>query len=696
MKKLILIFLISTTVHAQKNRVIDSLEIEISKKQTDISLIENYYFLAREYQKFNVEMSTEINAKIWQLTRKNNYTKGYAHYFLIQSLNCFNIEKYNLSKKYAQKSQTFYLKIGDKAGYLNAVIEESTSCYLLREINESIKIAKAGISFAKSNFLKPQVAKLNYSLSLNYYYINDLNKSLYYIKIAINYFRQLKSNDNIHLINCYTQIASLYIATNQLPLALDYMEMGIDLVNTTDEINAVTGYYSTLGWLYIEMKDYDKALKYVNLCIDKAKFLRNTELLAYNINSLAIINLKQKKYNLAIVNAKKVLDLSVYDDEKILSNQILGNCYFANKDLKKALGYQNKVVYYIKNFKDKNIDQGVYKTIYEEIAKTENELGNFKNAYKFSLINKFINDSLASEEKINRINELQTKFEVSEKENALKKSITEKQKKDIEIEKQNSKILIISIVLVFITLISFILVRIYLLIKEKNKRLANTNQIIENKNELLFQSKKELEKLVNDKDILLKEVHHRVKNNLQLVISLLNIQSRETKHEIIDKFINTSLNRITSMSLVHQNLYLSENVGKVSFNEYLHNLTNSISSSFQDTKDRITVIINCNNILLNIETAIPLGLIINELIHNIYKYAFPNSLEGKISIKIKEKDNKYKLSISDNGIGFKEKFENDNSIGLKLVNLLSQQINGDFEKISSDKTKFIINFKENF
>ena len=374
------------------------------------------------------------------------------------------------------------------------------------------------------------------------------------------------------------------------------------------------------------------------------------------------------------------------------ANQILGNCFFALNKFQKALFYQNNVIE--NTYETKLTDISDYYNIYEEIAKTESALGNYKNAYKYSLVNKKNSDKILNEEKTNRINELQTQFEVSEKENALKNSIAEKQKKDIEIQKKNSYITIISSILLTTILLTFFLIRIYFINKEKNAQLSSKNLIIEKTNSKLNESKFQLEKLLTEKDVLLKEINHRVKNNLQLIISLINIQSRGSVNLSIEEFVEKSLATITSMSMVHQNLNQDENNDKVDFNEYLTNLTQSISSMFNQTDGRIKVDIKCENIFFEIETAIPLGLIINELMYNAYKHAFPKNSKGLIEITIEKSSKNYELTIKDDGIGFDENSNFGKSMGVKLVKLLSSQINGTFEKSKTKETKFTIQFSD--
>ena len=697
-KKYILTFIILFLInfnYSQNRKIIDSLQIEISKKQNFPSLIENYYLLANEFRRFDIEKTIEINQKIWELSKKNNFEKGFAHFFLIKSSILIFTQKYELSRINIRKASDIYLKVKDTIGYLDSQYNLAFALSKLNKSKESLEIIKDAIDFSKSKKYKFQMGKLYYCLGGNYYDNNFLKNSLFYYNKSISFFRESNIDNKLILSSCYSQIAMIYISTKQFDKALEYMKISIKYArNKNQNINEILRLYSILSSIYINIKDYNSANKYIQIVIKKSKLISDKEVLIYNTNLLASINFLQKQYDLSIENSNQSIAISENEEDKIDGTQNLGNCYFAIGQYQKAIEFQKKIINLINKSENKEVDQITYFTIYEEIAKTENALGNYKKAYEYSLLNKEISDKILNEEKTSRINELQTSFEVSEKENALKNSLNEKQKKDIKIQKQNYYITIISAILLSTILLIFLLTRIYLINKKKNKQLLSKNIIIEKTNAELNQSKITLEKLLSEKDVLLKEIHHRVKNNLQLIISLLNIQSRNENSMSTSEFVEKSLARITSMSLVHQNLYQNENIEKVNFNEYLKNLTHSISNSFSEKEDKIVVNIECEEVYFNIETAIPLGLIINELMCNIYKHAFPNSENGKIDISVKKDNNNYQISISDNGIGYDEQKNKSSTMGMKLVNLLSNQINGTFQKIQSDKTEFLIQFVE--
>ena len=160
-----------------------------------------------------------------------------------------------------------------------------------------------------------------------------------------------------------------------------------------------------------------------------------------------------------------------------------------------------------------------------------------------------------------------------------------------------------------------------------------------------------------------------------MVISLLKIQALDAQKLTVEDFISVSEARINSMVLVHENLYQSQNLSKVDFKEYMNNLISSIISSYQGFK-KIELQLDVHDIYFDIQTAIPIGLIVSELINNAYKHAFVNRLSGIIKISLKENKKKFTLTITDNGIGFENKQEQQNGLGLELVRLLVSQIKG--------------------
>jgi PAS domain S-box-containing protein len=200
-----------------------------------------------------------------------------------------------------------------------------------------------------------------------------------------------------------------------------------------------------------------------------------------------------------------------------------------------------------------------------------------------------------------------------------------------------------------------------------------------------------ISRTLSEKEVLLKEIHHRIKNNLQMVSSLLALQAAKFDDPLLQEAFRESRSRIKSIALVHEKLYQSLNITQINFRDYLHDLVNDIFLAFG--QPGITFTIDCCNFYPSVDKAIPLALIINELVSNALKHAFPMRKEGSIGIELAQGENKrIILKVRDNGTGFPEgiDFENTSSLGLQLVVLFVQQLNGTLELARDNGAVFVV------
>lgn len=211
-------------------------------------------------------------------------------------------------------------------------------------------------------------------------------------------------------------------------------------------------------------------------------------------------------------------------------------------------------------------------------------------------------------------------------------------------------------------------------------------------------TEKEIKKSLKEKEMLLSEIYHRVKNNMQIITSLLRLQSRHIKEEEYREMFKESQNRIISMSLVHEKLYRSKDLTQIDFNDYIRDLIKGLFQSYGANKGNIALNIHVKTISLGIDFAIPCGLIINELVTNSLKHAFPDGRKGEIKTVLRSIDeNMIELIVGDNGIGIPEDldFKKTKTLGLHLVTMLAEnQLHGDINLNRSKGTEFIIKFKE--
>jgi PAS domain S-box-containing protein len=199
---------------------------------------------------------------------------------------------------------------------------------------------------------------------------------------------------------------------------------------------------------------------------------------------------------------------------------------------------------------------------------------------------------------------------------------------------------------------------------------------------------------VKEKEILLKEVHHRVKNNLQVINSILNLQSSYVDDPKTLEIINESQNRIRSMSYIHESLYQTKDFSAINFADYITNLVQNLVHSYQLYQDKIDLKLNIEPVKLALDQAIPCGLILNELVSNALKYAYPQDQKGQIVIEVYEKNGRLSIGVEDFGIGLPEDFqiENSESLGLSLVHTLVDQLDGELILKRLGGTKFLITF----
>ncbi len=216
-----------------------------------------------------------------------------------------------------------------------------------------------------------------------------------------------------------------------------------------------------------------------------------------------------------------------------------------------------------------------------------------------------------------------------------------------------------------------------------------TNEIIEKKN-----AEEKIKATLREKMILLREIHHRVKNNLQVISSLLNLQSAYIDDKKSLEIFRESQNRIKSMALIHEKLYQSKDLNKIEFSEYINSLAIDLFSSYNINSNRISLNIDVREISLEIDYAILCGLIINEFISNSLKHAFPGEMKGEIYINLYTEGNKQILIYRDNGIGIPENidFRRSASLGLQLVNTLTEQLGGEIYLDKEKYTEFKILF----
>ncbi|TWR29636.1 hypothetical protein FPZ43_07165 [Mucilaginibacter pallidiroseus] len=321
-------------------------------------------------------------------------------------------------------------------------------------------------------------------------------------------------------------------------------------------------------------------------------------------------------------------------------------------------------------------------------SKIDSANGSYANALSHYQLYKAASDSLKNIDNKKQIMGLQYQFDIDNKNRDI---LVLKQKAQLQQNRIDNEMNVRNAVLGGLVLLMALSGLIYSRynVKNKSNKLLTLQQIeINRQNSTLL-------KLVDEKEWLLKEIHHRVKNNLQIVISLLNTQSAYLENEDALEAIKNSQHRMQAMSLIHQKLYQSNDLGTIDMAVYIRELVEYLSENFSREK-RIAVKMDIAAIRLAVSQAVPLGLILNEAISNAIKYAFVNRLTGQIDICLKQiSDEKHLLCIADDGIGLPPDFNADNleSLGMSLMRGLTEQLDGEFTLKNDTGVKVCIVFE---
>ncbi len=310
------------------------------------------------------------------------------------------------------------------------------------------------------------------------------------------------------------------------------------------------------------------------------------------------------------------------------------------------------------------------------LATLYSNLHRYKEAFEFSQKAKTITEDINDKARTEAIAKMTTEYK-TELVEAQNESLKQSQKaQKAQLKQQNLIIYGAIALLVLIVVIAVIIYRSRLKLKSANRT---------------------IEKSLSEKELLLKEIHHRVKNNLQVVSSLLDLQSRSIEDEEALATFMEGQNRVKAMALIHQKLYQNENLATIDFAEYAENLMKELAAIYPSAKGVKTSIQADGNSAFDIDTAVPLGLILNELISNAYKYAFDGKSAGELNVSVEPLgDGKHQLTVSDSGAGLPSEFDfqKAKSLGLKLVRRLAKQLYGSVTYSHEEGAKFVVIFTD--
>lgn len=518
----------------------------------------------------------------------------------------------------------------------------------------------------------------------------------------------LQSNDTTSLIFCYLDNATFYQANKNYEKAIEYaLKSQSYVARPRDQFKLVTIYNITAS-LLLELNSLKRAKYYADASVSLAKELNLKSGLAKSL-------LMQAQIYAAIGDCAKASEISeesnqinskVGNKQTRLSNDVsIIRCKLKNeipideKEISDIIGQRDHFENYISRSlidllelqykvafgKANNFDEeyGALKLKAQETSDLVLIRDLEKAKYDWYKSKGQLAEAMSSLESFNLVaTELDQKEETF---NALEMEILHEQEKRAQevqrltFENENNQARIsrqrVLSILGLLTALIFALLSIWVfrLYRRVNRQ------------------KEKVSSALSEKEFLLKEIHHRVKNNLQVISSILSIQSRQIDDPEIRRAVNESKNRVRSMALIHQNLYQNEDLNSVSVQSYLNDLIAELYSTYKVDRNKVLLEKKIDDLKLDVDTMVPLGLIINELVSNCFKHAFPEGKDGEIKIRLSEKEDALVFSVKDNGIGVDlETINNSKSFGNRLINSLSRKIKAEVEIVNQNGTEVIL------
>lgn len=536
--------------------------------------------------------------------------------------------------------------------------------------------------------------KLNNDLKRLLLDIMDKNYSelkLYSYQIDIrNEKKELGLDDNVLFYDIYAAQGLYEKARNEYILHMGSKVKDLDASKLAEYNNKIGNYLRLDDSPKVAIDKYKDARNHINLFLDTIRSPRTKEELMNGLLLKGIIegnigkcHMELKRYSEAIplldsslVKIKKFA-AGKYSGDAVENTLELANCYLNTNELDSVtslIGPQFKPIK-VKDIIRKN----------QILAKYYEKENDFERANFHLNQNTKINDSIRVNETLIKQQQIETVFN---KDLEAKTELLEEEKVKLERSKMEGRVkderlglILTSLIIALLGLIGLVLAYWKSL---KNQRvIAKQKYIIENQ--------------LTEKDSLLKEIHHRVKNNLQMVSSLLSLQTKNTKSKAAIIALEEGKSRVKAMALIHQKLYQNEDLSVIEMQGYIESLVNSVQSVYKKGGHNINITIDAEGVELDIDRAIPFGLILNELVSNSFKYAFPNNDDnGKIYIHLRRNNTEGFFEYTDNGVGMDEESEDrvNASMGIRLINRLVNQLQS---SLNTDKTaegvRFWFNFK---
>ncbi len=667
----------------------------------------NYALLdAQKYVRKNPDSIITVIAAALKQSIRSGYAKGTAEAYWLLGQTGFYRYRYDSALMFYDLAYDAFGNSGNRKGMAKVQLSRSYAYSARLELQHALDCAEAGRNI--------------YEAESDYNMVYDCMEGLIYLYKQLNNTEAVdslvirlpvvaeKTGDSKKIANSFISVGNHYLDQAYLNLAIEAFYKALSLAEQSNDPAETANAMGSIALANLYMREYKTAISYY---LRQEKILKDrndlyelgktytglgeafnamhdfTRALAYHMNSLDISNkmnflpsisnslqnigftyyLMHDSADRALEYVKKAMQINqdIGNNVKLADNYMLsGRIILSKNDKLTAINHFERSLQLAERYNNPQVVMDASGLLSDLYAQKKD----FKKAYFNKLINDEISDSLMSGENLKRITQLEMQ-------------------RNFDKEQNETRLLHLQETLAFET-------------RLKRNRLFRNYIIVAGLlfagfGVFLFYSYRKSVRAEKEKEVLLKEIHHRVKNNLMVISSLLNLQLGSVVDDHTRNVVRESQNRVKSMALIHQLLYQSELFTGIDFSKYLEQLLESLQSTYSKPGMNIRYILRAEPVKLDIDAAIPLGLITNELVTNAYKYAFTENGGGTIEVNLfGTVDGHYSLQISDHGKGLPQGFDPEESptLGLKLVRILTKQIKAKMSYHTGKGTTFTIIF----
>ncbi|GAB2839807.1 tetratricopeptide repeat protein [Ferruginibacter profundus] len=634
--------------------------------------VDAYLQLSGLYSRQNkYKLALDIDSVTYVLGKKIGYKKGIALALGNMGRNQQQAGDMQKAKTALIESRQMMMEAGMERETAEILNRLGTLYRKLSDFKTSLKNFDEGLEIAK---------KYNNTVAMANIYMNKantLNECAQYDQAISMHLESIrikeKLKDERGLAQSYNNLGAVYTNTGQYKEALHYFELTKSISEKTG-INNKTSLalaYSNLASAFSKLHQYDSVEYYYNKSLLLFQETGEKPGLALVYDDMGNYYMDINQYAKALDYLQKALVLRkgsnlVYDEASTRNS--IGVVLSKLNRPKEAEEYLLQSLALVRNDGSK-----IQQDIYRSLATHYRQVGNFEKASEYQGKYISIKDTLISETEAVNMVKAQSAYEIEKKEIQLALADKEKQLGSMELSNRNK-----TIWLLVAGLVSLALLLSFVMYSFIQKRKAAAELAVKN----------------NRIETLIRELHHRVKNNLQVVSGLLSLQSNRIEDDAARQAMDEGRTRVDAMAMIHQKLYMDKDLAGVDIKDYLENLTTSLAGSFGYGKKHIETSVDLLHAAMDIDKAIPIGLIVNELVTNAFKHAFSTTMQPKINVSLAgNAHGVMELKIADNGSGVFEGAAASKSFGMKLVATLVQQLNGTMQQEHNNGTIYNIQIR---